>query len=357
LKIKKTIRKVLVLSAWTLVGCGMTVLLIAANRKQDQHFCRQVVVSIKSESDKFYIDKGDILKTLQAETAGKLINQPVTAFNLSRLEKKLENGVWVSDAELYFDSRDVLHVLIKEREPIARVFTTAGTSFYIDSTGKKLPLLDKVSVRVPVVTNFTAAKKFNAKDSAILKGVTGLLQYISAHSFWSVQIAQIDITPSGTFEAIPVVGNHIIKLGTAERIEEKLQRLFVFYKQVLSKTGFDKYAVLDVQYKGQVVAGPKNTVSKMDSIQLQKNIKELIDKTKLQVLNDSIALVQKAQLFLKDTVAQKPVVLVKQDPPPAKVSSKPSVKSVPAKAVAKPGKAKKKVTTKPKAVMKRMNEY
>jgi cell division protein FtsQ len=329
----------------------MLVLLVAANRKQAEHFCRQIAVSIKGEGEKFYIDKTDILKTVQAEAAGKLIGKPVTDFNLSHLEEKLESGHWVRDAELYFDSRDVLHVLIKEREPIARVFTTAGISFYIDSSGKKLPLLDKVSVRVPVVTNFTAAKKFNQKDSALLKEVTQVIHYISVHPFWSAQIAQIDITPAATFEAIPVVGNHIIRLGRGEELEEKLQRLFIFYRQVLSKTGFDKYAVLDVQYKGQVVASQKNTISRIDSVQLQKNIKELMEKVKLQAFNDSMATVQQVALAIKDdSVAKLPVVPIKS--PPAK-SIKP-----PFKPVEKRKSVKKVVKEKPKALMKRNgNKY
>lgn len=44
----------------------------------------------------------------------------------------------------------------------------------------------------------------------------------------------------------------------------------VFYKQVLSKTGFDKYKVIDVQYKGQVVASKYAGNAKVDSVQLRK---------------------------------------------------------------------------------------
>ena len=46
---------------------------------------------------------------------------------------------------MWFDNRNVLHVEVYEREPIARIFTTAGNTFYIDSTEKKLPLSDRLS--------------------------------------------------------------------------------------------------------------------------------------------------------------------------------------------------------------------
>ena len=87
-----------------------------------------------------------------------LVNKPVAQMNLARLEKALEKHAWIRDAELYFDSSDVLHVSVTERQPIARVFTTAGTSFYIDSAGTSMPLLQTYSARVPVL-QFYCCKK------------------------------------------------------------------------------------------------------------------------------------------------------------------------------------------------------
>jgi cell division protein FtsQ len=90
------------------------------------------------------------------------------------------------------------------------------------------------------------------------------------------QVAQIDITPERNFEMVPVVGNHLVKLGNGENIDKKFHRLMVFYKQVLSKTGFDKYKVIDVQYKGQVVASKYSGNAKVDSVQLKRNVEKLL---------------------------------------------------------------------------------
>ncbi len=166
----------------------MVLLLAAANRKQKKQLCKQVVVNIKSIGDKSYIDKDDILQQLQ-DSKNILINKQVTEINLAQLERKLEKGSWIRDADLYFDSKNVLHIIVFEREPIARVFTTSGSSFYIDSAGKRMPLLDDASLRLTVVTNFTKAKKLGRKDSLLLKELTAIIQYISGHSFWRSQIA------------------------------------------------------------------------------------------------------------------------------------------------------------------------
>ncbi len=51
----------------------------------------------------------------------------------------------------------------------------------------------------------------------------------------------------------------------------------IFYKEVLSKTGFDKYNKVDVRFSGQVVGTKKgNSISKADSVLAVKNIERLI---------------------------------------------------------------------------------
>jgi len=59
------------------------------------------------------------------------------------MESLLEKNVWIKDAQLFFDNNGILRVSVTEREPIARVFTREGNSFYIDSSGVQLPLSDK----------------------------------------------------------------------------------------------------------------------------------------------------------------------------------------------------------------------
>ena len=81
------------------------------------------------------------------------------------MEMMLKHNSWIDEAELYFDNRNVLHITLTEKEPIARVFSTTGNSFYIDKIGNKIPLSEKRSARVPVFTGFPELKKMNAATS------------------------------------------------------------------------------------------------------------------------------------------------------------------------------------------------
>jgi cell division protein FtsQ len=141
LKNKIVIRRVLVMAAWLLVIAGITTLLVAANKKQTEHVCKMVNVAIKGTGEKYYIDKTDILKQLEKAYHSSLLNKPLKSISLVTLEKSLEKDQWIGDAELYFDREDVLHVIIEERTPIARVFTTGGRTFYMDSSAHQMPVI------------------------------------------------------------------------------------------------------------------------------------------------------------------------------------------------------------------------
>lgn len=276
------------LGGWLLVISGITSLLIAANSKEKEHVCSGIFIGIKGNEGKFYVEKEDVLELIEKTTGSSLLKKAITGINLERLERGLKTNPWIKNAELYFDSKDGLHVFVEEREPIARVFTTQGSSFYMDSSGARMPLLDKMSIRVPVITGFTSARRFDAADSTLLDQVKKLAQFVYSNEFWNAQVGQIDITPERKFDLVPVIGDHIIKLGDGENVEEKLNRLFVFYKQVMSKVGFNKYAALDVQFSGQVVAVKKEPTSPVDSMQLQKNIEELMMRANMQNIDEDM---------------------------------------------------------------------
>ncbi|MEK7225661.1 MAG: hypothetical protein AAB221_08255, partial [Bacteroidota bacterium] len=259
--------------------------LLAAISKKNKGACRDYSITIMGAENNFFIDKNDVEQILKNELKSNIKGFPVASFNLHQLEQVLEKNTWVSKAELYFDNNEILHITIIEKEPVARIFTTGTSSFYIDSAGKKMPLSDKMSARVPVFTGFPDKKLLSAKDSVLLNDVRVTAKYIINDPFWMAQVAQIDITPERTLEMMPVVGNHTVKLGNAESIDKKFRRLLVFYKQVLSKTGFDKYKLINVQFEGQVVAS-KYDADKGDTAQLRKNVEKLLQQSR-NVQNDT----------------------------------------------------------------------
>ena len=266
----------------------MFTLLMAAITRKDKGQCAGYTIRIDGVEKNYFIDEKDVEQLLKKAAAGPVKGQALTALNLQNMEAALEKNTWISDAELYVDNQDRLHVTIVEQEPVARIFTVSGTSFYLDKTGKKLPLSEKLSAKVPVFTGYPDMKKMTVADSALLTKVTAAANFIVADPFWMAQVAQIDITQDRNFEMIPVVGNHLVKMGTGEQIDRQFGRLMIFYKEVLSKTGFDRFKVIDVQYKGQVVASRAVGNTKFDSLQLRRNVEMLLQQSR-QAENDTVA--------------------------------------------------------------------
>lgn len=296
---KKTIKKIALIAVWAAICGGLFTLLLAANGRKKDLVCRDVSVFIRGTGENYFIGKSDISGMLRHGHKRSLKGELVQNIDLARLEQELETNAWIQDAELYFDSQNTLHVTVTERQPVARVFTAAGSSFYMDTAGVRLPLLPNISARVPVVTNFPAAKKLNQSDSAVLLDVKSLVQYITGDPFWNAQIAQIDVQPDRTYELLPVVGNHTIRIGKAEQVDKKLRRLLLLYQQVLSKTGFDRYSIIDVQYEGQVVATNEGEESEVDAEQLQKNIDALLQA-------DQMMAAHKEATFVEEKKQEKP---------------------------------------------------
>ncbi|HEY4063485.1 MAG TPA: hypothetical protein VGM30_16375 [Puia sp.] len=276
--IRINIRKILSVTLWSVITTGVMVLLVAAIRYKNSNVCKGFRIDISGPSGELFIDRKEITEILASAGAGKGQNKPIVSFDLRRLEATLEKNVWIRDAQLFFDNNGILRVNVIEREPIARIFTTDGNSFYMDSSCVQLPLTGKLPAMLPVFTGYPAPKvRLHGQDSTLTTQIRTLSGFIRQDPFWMAQIAQVDITPGKTFELIPMIGKHVVGFGDGSDYEQKFHRLFLFYKEVLSRTGFDKYSRIDVAYAGQVIGTRKGSEStRSDSVQGMNNIRQLI---------------------------------------------------------------------------------
>ena len=254
-KKRYNIKAILLTTLWVSIGGAVAVLLVAAIRKKDAQHCKGVEINIKGVNNNFFVDKTDILNSITTIANGNPIGKTIGSFNLRMMERELQKNTWVKTAELFFDNNEMLQVSVNEREPVARVFTSTGTSFYIDKDDAMLPLSEKFSARLPVFTGFPSDKMvLSSTDSNLLKDIKTVSLAIQKDSFRMAMIEQVDITPQRTFEMLPKMGNQVIVFGDASAAEEKFAKLELFYKEIMVKAGWNHYSVINVQYKGQVVA-------------------------------------------------------------------------------------------------------
>ncbi|MEJ7672206.1 MAG: hypothetical protein WKF59_05750 [Chitinophagaceae bacterium] len=142
---------------WALMGLATVVLLGAAMSIRNNKHCKGVSININGIQNNLFIDKKEIYNMLEKINGGKLSGETISSFNLAAIENMLEKNQWIKNAELFFDNNEMLRVDVVEREPVARIFTTTGSSFYLDTDLTKLPLSNKSSARVPVFSSFLIA--------------------------------------------------------------------------------------------------------------------------------------------------------------------------------------------------------
>lgn len=339
-------KKRIIQALWIAAGIGTVVLLGAAMQKKNHKVCKEVKIEITGAEEHMFIDEKDVLNILNA--SGEIVGKDIASITLRQMEEELETNAWVKNAELFFDNQQVLMVNIEERQPTARIFTTQGSSFYLDTAGVRLPLSEKVSARVPVFTNFSSDKKvLSSGDSLLLKDVIKLGSFIMADSFWMAQIAQVDVQPNATFEIIPVIGDHVVAIGNANDLENKFNRLYTFYKEAWMQNGINKYEKLDVQFANQVVAIKKG-MSKLKADTAKATA--LANGLAVEPTTDSL-LVSKpeSEEKKKDTVGRrtsKPII----DKPVKRPNNKTPVRIAPKPVIGKPAQPKP-TNNKPRAVM------
>ncbi len=294
---KYKLTKILTALVWMLLGSGTIVLLVAAITKRNNEHCVKTNIDITGVQNNFFIDKNDVIEIMQKVNGGKLENKPVHKIDLASMEIALQKDQWIRKAKLFFDNNNVLQVRISEREPVARIFTSSGASFYMDSSLKRLPLSDKFSARLPVFTNFpTDLIVLTKRDSNLLRQIKMLGEFIGTNPFWMAQIEQVDINEGGTFELTPKVGNQVIYFGNADDYREKFGKLLTFYRQIEAISGWNKYSAIDLKYKGQVIGVRRGEQEiKMDSLRAVGIMKTIIANAQKHT-NDStnIQLVQPA---------------------------------------------------------------
>jgi cell division protein FtsQ len=277
MNLKSQLKKIFTVIGWCLLGGSGLALTIAAINSKNNSLCSGLEVEINGGGKALYLNKKDVTTMLENEGLKEVYNRKVTSFDLLKMEGILRKNNWVKDAQLYFDNNQTLKIHIQERQPVARLFTVSGNSYLIDSNGIQLALPERTVFKLPVFTNYPADKYGLKRDSVLNRQIGDLAIFLNQDPFWSIQIQEVDIHASKTFMMTPLIGNQVIEFGDGSDYLDKFHRLYDFYKQVLSQTGFEKYTSIKLAYSNQVVATrKKGFISRADSIQAHKNIMDMI---------------------------------------------------------------------------------
>lgn len=235
---------------------GVLVLFYKAIGEKLETGIKEFQVDVQYVDNAKKLINSEYVKNLVRKDLGYDISKSkIKDLDLSRLEKMLNNDVFIDSAEVYVTSRSVVVAVITQKNPLVRI-NGKNEQFYLDTYGNYLPLSPIAAVRVPVVTGnvgaFLPAYK-NEKEHQF-QDIYELVLKINSDSFLEALVEQIHIEKSGDFLLIPKIGKEKIILGDIYNLENKIFNLKQFYKEGLTRVGWGKYAYLNLKYEDLVYA-------------------------------------------------------------------------------------------------------
>ncbi len=211
--------------------------------RQDK-ICQDLQVVVKDSLDKHFVSESDLVSILKKASLNPL-NKPMDDINTEKIEEELKKNEMIARIEAYKTPSGIVKLEVEQKIPILRVISPRG-NFYVDNLGTTMPVSFRYVADVPLVSGYVE------KELA----VTDLYKFalfLQENEFWNNQIEQIYVHPDNEVELIPRVGNHRIVLGSFDNYEEKLDNLRLFYDKVIPKIGWEKYSIINLKYKDQIV--------------------------------------------------------------------------------------------------------
>jgi len=216
-----------------------------AGRKNDHAVCEGVNIKINFKTEKALLSEADIYKYLGLKNSKDLIGKYTEALHVNDMEKLLLLQKSILKAEIFMGLSGEMTIEVTQRHPILRVFPEGYVGYYLSEEQVRMPLSKNFTPDLIPVSGFMNDK--------IDRSLCAIVRYVNNNSFWKEQIEQFFVDANADISFIPFTGVHEVIIGDTTNLDEKFKKLEIFYKNGLSKIGWNKYKSVNLKYKGQVI--------------------------------------------------------------------------------------------------------
>lgn len=223
--------------------------------------CGGIDINIQDSKDYHFVSEKQLLNLVYGNNS-RILGKPVKDVSIFEIESRINVLRELQEAEVYMAIDGTVHVYVDQREPVMRIMPDNGGDYFLDEEGVVVRRRNLYTPRLHIVggnVNISSAMLNGVSvldtsiKNSILKDIYNLVIYINDDNFWSAQIDQIYVDSSDEIDLIPRVGNQLIHLGTTENFEGKLRNLEAFYDKVLPEVGWNKYSLINLEFKDQIV--------------------------------------------------------------------------------------------------------
>jgi cell division protein FtsQ len=185
----------------------------------------------------------DAVNKLLIQNYGSLKNRAKEQVVLNTIESLITSNSMVKNAQVYLTIDGKLISEVVQRKPIGRVEDVS--KFYLDDSGKRMPLSRHYSARVPIITGVITGKSL--EDAYVI------LEYINKNTFLSQNVIGIHIEKEGEYQLKFRLEDFVVNLGGVENLDEKFKNFMAFYIKAAKDNTLEKYASVSLKFENQVV--------------------------------------------------------------------------------------------------------
>jgi len=240
---KPTLKYIFILVGALLVLAYLFFSLSNLTEKSNKKVCKRLEIELADSAKIQLLRESDIAVLLELRDLDP-VGKTLKHIRTESIEDELRKNPMVKEAECYKTPSGIVHVRIVQRRPKFRVM--GMESYYVDVDRKRLPISLNYAAYVPIVSGRVTKSMATSK-------LFDFVTFLEDNPFWNAQIEQIFVRDDQKIELVPRLGDAIIVLGTLKDYDIKLEKLKRLYLGGFNVIGWNRYKVIDLQYKDQVV--------------------------------------------------------------------------------------------------------
>jgi len=230
-----------------------------SGREKDD-VCRKLDIVMMEKNGKQLVTEKEISQILDNNDLNP-VGKTIKRIRTESIEELLRKNPMIKVVQCYKTPAGVVTIRVSQRCPKFRV--VGFSSYYVDTDRKPMPVSMNYAAYVPVVSGRTTVSMMTSK-------MFDFVTYLEENPFWNAQIEQIYVCDDLKIELVPRVGDAIIKLGTLDNYQAKLEKLHKLYLKGFNVVGWNKYKVIDLRYKDQIVCGKVGQETELKKVVTEK---------------------------------------------------------------------------------------
>lgn len=254
MKTKNIVKGFIFLVLLVAVTGYITYVVLNMTEGDPREICTEVSLVVEENPNASFIDSKKVEELLQEGglyPKGKLMKD----IDTHKIEEVVGKNNFIAQVQCYKTNNGMevgkgkVCIRVTQRTPVIYVLPDGKDGYFVDTDGMVLK-------HSGYAKNLITATGQITQDYAT-EELAAFGRFILAHPFWDKMIEQVYVEKNSkgkvSVTLIPRIGDHVVHMGSLDKLEAKLRRLQIFYEKGFPQVGWNKYSRLDLEFDNQIV--------------------------------------------------------------------------------------------------------